>query len=779
MPAQFEIIYPDKTVSFVVPTRAGEPLYIGCDAAGVLGLSPDATGDPFAMLLEGESGVVEVSAFVPGSVLVDGAPLQGTKQLASHAEIRVDEHTFIVFSDGASANGLATSEAKPNATSAKDRPRVFVADMRQTNNRDGTLVYAVTARTSGSEAAYEPKVILHAEVGQLQGTFIPLTEAQRRFVTLTFPHGHTLNMQHSDTQIVELQVKLEPSSQVLAGDYRLRVMAAFEHESGSPDDAADAPLTVPAFSRFRMDDPVPMRHVFPRYRSWPATKSTVAITNLGNVVTPFSMQVENAPNSDCRATLILLPRVETQAGLIDTSALEASPQSQQLQGLDIHPNETRYVRVSLAAQGQPIASLRHSHHQVNVSVSAQGVSPISKSIRLVTVPLLLGPVRMLLLLLLIALILRNHVVAMNDHTGFHLNVAQENAACPQATSQIPINRQQRVTLTICTVPFTDVKLEKRALNATPEVSAITEPTKTISFLADRSVSYRLIAAHPLGRLLPWPPFVIERSIDLDMSIRRTPTGKLVVQPLNVPAGGEVKVFWNNVDQAKSLTLYENDAPNVIPVDSITAGQMKFTLAQKTTFRLVAISETGEQQEWWQVVNIDVPRIAPTSLPTPAITRFDVSPSQVVSGQQVLLQWEVAGPPDAVTVTLFTNGVPAIVPASAAIYQMPQDDGSSVRIYALTATNGRETASAMRQVQVLIPTPVPTPTPGPVGAPDYDLACGGVGRSDLIQLGEHWVWVCRDNPLADISNKVCQDQYGEKAFANAKDVGKKETWMCWR
>jgi hypothetical protein len=778
MPAQFEILHPDNTVTFETAMHAGEPLYIARDAAGKIVLTDSPAGELFALLIETSDGGVEVSALQAERVLLDGAPLQGTRQLQSWSEIRVDGYGF-VFAADVSAQAVSAGSV---ATPARKTPEVRVQKVHQISSDDG-IAFEVTVATTGSSANLEPKVQLHAELGRLRHGFIPVTESQRRHVALAFAPTDTLNMRHQDEATVELNVVLKPSSALPAGIYHVRVRAFPVQAPDAGDVPFDAPVEVQPFWKFHMGDPSPAQHSWPRFWPLPPARSVFTITNQGNVEAEYTVKVENAPYSDCRANLRLLPRAAvSDAEFADTSELEATSQPQQMQGLRIAPSETRAVQVALMPQGRPLISLKHPRHQVNVSLSADRATPISKDIRISTVPVLLGPLRMLLALLFVALVIVESVMAMNASTGFGLsanaNVAKQE--CPNARGTQIVEADAQVAMTVCGAPFTNMKLEKLVFNATPEVMTIAD-SANIPFVVDRALMYRLTATHPLGLFLPWAPFVVSRSIDFGLSDGRAPTGFWDVKPASVPAGGEVVVFWDGINQAKRLTLYVNGVPNVISAENIPAGQMKFNLTQPAAFKLEAVSDAGVRA-WLgetRAVTIEVPSVAPTALPPPVITRFDVSPSDVVSGQQVLLQWEVAGPPEAMTVTLVTNGVPAIVPAIAAIYQLPQSDANGLRVYELIVTNGTAFARAMKQVMVSVPTPTPMPTPGPVGKPNYDLACGGEGRASLRQLGEKWTWVCLDNPLSDIADAVCRKAYGQTAYAKAENVGDKNTWMCWR
>lgn len=781
MPAQFEIIHPDNTVAFVDAMRAGEPLYIARDAVGVIELTSSSAGELFAMLLQGESGVVEVTAWQEGRVWLEDALLHGTQPLPPFARLTVDAHVFVLLPDEAAQEKVSGDEAGVSLSDTV-APQVFVDDVQVFQNNDGRNVCAVTVRTARPEESEEPKVKLTLEVGSRTKPFVPLTEAQRKLVTPPPEWEKVLNMKRVDERQFEFFVELVPSDKLLAGDYCLRIHAKITNAPGMRSDFRDVDLKVPPFKQFHMGDPSPARHSWPHFPRTAPKVSTVAVTNTGNTLADFTVQVDNAPNSDCRTEITLQPRKQNASSQApDTSALESALQPQLMKGLWILPGETRQVQLKLTPQSQPIAGLRHPRHQVNVSVWVEGVAAITKAIRLSTVPLVLGPLGVLLGLLAFAVFTALNVSAMNAHTGFGMQAGTIVSECPTAPALQTISAGQPITLTVCGVPFTDMVMEKLAFNATPAVFAITEISKPISFIADRSVSYRLTATHPLGRLLPWPPFVAHRPIDFALGERNVPTGTWKVDPLTVTVRGDVTVFWDNVDQAKRLTLYVNGAPSVIPIAEIAAGQMKFNVAQPTTFTLEAVSDTGLKVLLGitQTVNINVPPITPTPLPLPVITRFDISPAEVISGQKVLVEWDVAGPPDALTVTLVTNGVPAVVPARGALYQSPQSDESGFRAYELIASNGKDFVAMAKHVQVTVPTPAPTPTPGPVGRPNYDLFCGGEGLSDLRQLGEIWTWVCRANPLADIANAACQRMYGDTAYAKAEDVGKKETWMCWR
>ncbi len=807
MPAHFEIIHPDQSIEFRELTRQGEPYYIGRDAGDEIVISTGALRELYAMVVESDH-LLELHVFEQGKVLLNGVPFEGSQTIDRWCEINIEGHVFILLADveGPAATQVLTKrDDSPDLDpSIIDIPQLKVVAVRFKEMREGSIVYAVQVQTKSQEKAFESTVRMFAEVGRYMKEFIPLEEEQKRCIELGFS-PEVFNARATGEDNIELIVSYKQTPLLPAGKYRLRVVARLTRFPEISATNLDEVVDVLPYQQFSVGDPNPASHGALSVLFSSQVASVVTVTNQGNADTRFEIKGENALGSDCSVNFQFQPGsgktdqptdhdLPIHTKLENTGGLEIAPL---MQAIDIHPGETRSVTVLIQPRNRPIVGLRHPRQQVNLTVLAQGAAPQTKAVRLNTVPVLIGPVRLLLIFIAGLVLTGVHVNSMNTSSvlGIVKDKSNKNNLVISCDGTVLTDTVATVVpdawvdLEICSAPFTQVILEKIAVNETPEVIDLAgrpqgkhkKDARLVRFLPQSSATYRLTAYHPLSRLLPWSPFVAQSAINIALNDTSAPTGDWGVEPRQVLPGGEVTVYWDKVDQAKKLILYKNDAPHIIPPENIAAGQMKFSVPQPVRFKLEASNDVTTTQLGEGVISVDTiqPVVTPTPLTPPVITRFEVSPAEIVSGQQVLVQWEVAGPAEALTITLLTNGVPAVVPASGVLYQLPQADGDSVRIYQLIADNGQTTANVTKLVNVNVPTPIPMPTPGPIGRPNYDAACGGAGRADLRQLGQFWRWVCLDNPTEDISDKVCRNQYGDKAYAKAEDVGNKEMWMCWR
>jgi hypothetical protein len=338
----------------------------------------------------------------------------------------------------------------------------------------------------------------------------------------------------------------------------------------------------------------------------------------------------------------------------------------------------------------------------------------------------------------------------------------------------------------CGLVCTQAKLEKTLVTGVTEGVSLTLGSKSFGFIPDNSARYRLTTGHPLSQIFPWPPFVAQREIEVRLSDDAKPSGVWGVQPASAPEGGKVTVFWDKVDRAKKLIVYAEGVPNVIAEKDIPVGKWETTLSADTTFSVTASNNDAIDVLLRTAAGVTTTTVTlvlppPPPSPPPQIARFEITPTEVLSGERVLIEWQVTGDPDVMTVTLTSDGIKTIVPASGFIYQRPDSTGDVLRIFQLVADNGVTSVMAVKQVNVKFspptPTPVPTATPGPVGKPNYDVFCGGEGRSDLVQ--GTWEWVCKSDPGKVITHEACQERWGKTAFARAEDRTQKGSWECWK
>lgn len=335
-------------------------------------------------------------------------------------------------------------------------------------------------------------------------------------------------------------------------------------------------------------------------------------------------------------------------------------------------------------------------------------------------------------------------------------------------------------------PCAQITLERMLVTGESEVITPTVGSNAFPFTANDSARYRLTASHLLGRIIPWPPFVTQREIEVRVSDDAAPSGTWGVQPASAPKDGKVTVFWDNVDRASKLIVYANGVPNVIAEKDITTGKWEMPISADTTFSVTAFNDDAgdvrlRTAAGGETTTVTLALPPPPPPPPPQIVRFEITPTEVISGERVLVQWEVAGDPDTMTVTLASDGIVAIVPPSGFIYQRPDSSGDVLRIFQLVADNGgAPPVMAVKQVNVKFtpptPTPLPTPTPAKVGKPNYDKFCGGEGRADLVQ--GFWQWECKSAPGKVINDEACRDIW-ETAYAKAEDRTNKDSWECWR
>jgi ABC-type amino acid transport substrate-binding protein/heat shock protein HslJ len=194
---------------------------------------------------------------------------------------------------------------------------------------------------------------------------------------------------------------------------------------------------------------------------------------------------------------------------------------------------------------------------------------------------------------------------------------------------------------------------------------------------------------------------------------QTPTGQIAfsANPTQIQQGGSSVLTWQT-ENVKEVYLYPQGQPwseYGVPGN----GQRTVYPAQTTTYelRVVQLNNTVEIR---QVTVFVTPN--PTA---PVINRFTVDPPyEIAVGQCVIIQWQLSGSVDSVTITRNTTAIWSGASMSGSVQDCPP--GTGQQVYTIAAAGPGGTSRQQQYLNVVAPTtPVPsaTPTqPGPTAVP---------------------------------------------------------------
>lgn len=167
-------------------------------------------------------------------------------------------------------------------------------------------------------------------------------------------------------------------------------------------------------------------------------------------------------------------------------------------------------------------------------------------------------------------------------------------------------------------------------------------------------------------------------------------------PQDILRGEDVTLRWE-VIAADELVLQANGAAETL-LSTEHISQRRVAPDRETIYTLIARNRYGEVTD-----NLTVRVIEPTAtpMPTPVIQFFQVQPSEITEGDEVLINWLVSGAD-----TVLIDPIPAAnLPFAGPISDAPQQ----TTLYTLNALNGSAKASQWQQV-IVKPAPTDTPTP---------------------------------------------------------------------
>jgi ABC-type amino acid transport substrate-binding protein len=194
---------------------------------------------------------------------------------------------------------------------------------------------------------------------------------------------------------------------------------------------------------------------------------------------------------------------------------------------------------------------------------------------------------------------------------------------------------------------------------------------------------------------------------------QTPTGQIVfvAEPTQIQQGGSSILTWQT-ENVKEVYLYPQGQPwneNGVPGN----GQRTVYPAQTTTYELRVV-HLDNRVEIRQVTVFVTPNPG-----APVINRFTVDPPYQISvGECVIIQWQVSGAVDSITISRNTTALLSGAPPSGSIQDCPP--GTGQQVYSIEAVGPGGTSRQQQFINVVAPTtPVPsaTPTqPGPTQVP---------------------------------------------------------------
>ena len=191
-----------------------------------------------------------------------------------------------------------------------------------------------------------------------------------------------------------------------------------------------------------------------------------------------------------------------------------------------------------------------------------------------------------------------------------------------------------------------------------------------------------------------------------------PPGTTIIfnaQPTSIRAGQQVVFTWQ-VTNAQAVSFYaDGDLAAQRTTQNFSGQAIEFPMVS-TTYNLLVVQNNGQTQ--LRQIPIFV-QGAPTS--PPVISRFVLSPSQVLLGQCVTVDWRVDGQVQTIEIT--RDGFPVVqtAPLAGKVSDCPPNPGTAN--YSIRATGPGGTAQKAQQVQVVTAQPTP---PGPLPPPVIDF-----------------------------------------------------------
>lgn len=199
-----------------------------------------------------------------------------------------------------------------------------------------------------------------------------------------------------------------------------------------------------------------------------------------------------------------------------------------------------------------------------------------------------------------------------------------------------------------------------------------------------------------------------RLFGVEQTVNVTPVTPQILrfqaQPPQVNSGSYTEISWS-VTNADRLVLVSDVFSQTL--DNLE-GSQRVRLEKQTIFTLKAYNNSLPGKVVEQVLDVAVN--PPPGKPAPVIQDFRIEPATITAGQDVTITWQVSGA-DEVSIQPLGDHLPP----SGTANQAPTD----TTLYVLSASNGQQTSSALRQVTVNPAPPAPTPTPSPQ-APTIDL-----------------------------------------------------------
>jgi hypothetical protein len=217
-----------------------------------------------------------------------------------------------------------------------------------------------------------------------------------------------------------------------------------------------------------------------------------------------------------------------------------------------------------------------------------------------------------------------------------------------------------------------------------------------------------------------------RLFGVEQTVNVTPVTPQILrfqaQPPQVNSGGYTEISWSVTD-ADRLVLVSDVFSQTL--DSFE-GSQRIRLEKRTIFTLRAYNNSLPGQVVEQVLDVAVN--PPPGRPAPVIQDFRVEPATITAGQDVTITWSISGA-DEVSIQPLGNNLPS----SGTATQSP----SETTIYVLSASNGQQSTSALRQITVNPAPPAPTPTPAPE-APTIELF--SVSPAQPVQISDEDVQI---------------------------------------
>jgi len=203
-------------------------------------------------------------------------------------------------------------------------------------------------------------------------------------------------------------------------------------------------------------------------------------------------------------------------------------------------------------------------------------------------------------------------------------------------------------------------------------------------------------------------FAPGKLFSVDQTVNVTPVSPQILrfqaQPPQVSSGSYTEISWSVVDADRLVLVSDVFSQTLNNLE----GSQKIRLEKQTVFTLKAYNNSLPGKVVEQVLDVAVS--PPPGKPAPVIHDFRVEPATITAGQNITITWSVSGANE-VSIQPIGNNLPPTGTAS----QSP----TATTLYVLSASNGEQSISALRQITVNPAPPAPTPTPAPL-APTIEL-----------------------------------------------------------